>query len=452
MKNPVVSVENISKQYRLGAKKREYQTLRGSFMDWTKGLFSGNGPDGPEGSNGTQALPAITRSGADYLWALDRVSFDVEQGEVLGIIGRNGAGKSTLLKILSRITEPTSGRARINGRMASLLEVGTGFHPELTGRQNVYFSGAVLGMKKSEIDQRMDEIVDFAEIERFIDTPIKRYSSGMSVRLGFSVATCLRPDILVLDEVLAVGDLAFQRKCFDRIESLIKEDGKTVLVVSHNIRQVQRLCSRVILLSQGTIVADGAPSKICELFYQQNQKSVMDHVKNSADKSSRRTSEAAEIVSVDILDDSDESTDEVTSGGKLRIRIRFDLKRTLEKAEVLVGTHTTDFLYLSASSTELPAANGTVPAGLHEVEYVVASFPLVPGLYGVRFALMDHENKLVFGGDNLKLFYVVPKPGEARDLPARTLDLPTRWRVDGMEINNPSERCGAVAKVVMERA
>jgi lipopolysaccharide transport system ATP-binding protein len=452
MNNPVVRVERLSKQYRLGARKREYRTLRGNLMDWTKALFSRNGEPVSSGATGVRGMAGAARSSADLLWALNDVSFDVEQGEVLGIIGRNGAGKSTLLKILSRITEPTKGRARITGRMASLLEVGTGFHPELTGRQNVYFSGAVLGMRKQDIDRRLDEIVAFAELDRFIDTPIKRYSSGMSVRLGFSVATCLRPDILILDEVLAVGDLAFQRKCFDRIESLIKEDGKTVLVVSHNIRQVQRLCSRVILLSQGAILADGAPSKICELFYQQNQKSVMDHVKSSADKSSRRSSEAVEIVSVDVLDDGDESTDEVTSGGKLRIRIRFDLKRTLDKAEVLVGTHTTDFLYLSASSTELSATHGTVPAGLHEVEYVVASFPLVAGLYGVRFALMDGENKLVFGGDNLKLFYVVPKPGETRDLPARTLDLPTRWKVDGMEINTPSERCGAVTQVVMERA
>src|SRR5918996_2277951 len=283
MNNSVVRVQNISKQYQLGAKQRRYRSLRGDFMDWTQGLFSRNGHDSARAEqDSSTVVQPLPDNRPDYLWALDDVSFEVGRGEVLGIIGRNGAGKSTLLKILSRITEPTRGRAEITGRMASLLEVGTGFHPELTGRQNVYFSGAVLGMKKKEIDGRLDEIISFAELERFIDTPIKRYSSGMSVRLGFSVATCLRPDILVLDEVLAVGDLAFQRKCFDRIESLIKEDGKTVLVVSHNIRQVQRLCSRVMLLAHGRIVADGQPSKICELFYQQNQQSVMDHAKSSA--------------------------------------------------------------------------------------------------------------------------------------------------------------------------
>lgn len=437
MTNSVVSVQNLSKQYRLGARKREYRTLRGSFMDWTKGLFHTDG--GQETSSGLVSTgphpsPNASRNGADNLWALDDISFELEQGEVLGIIGRNGAGKSTLLKILSRITEPTRGRARITGRMASLLEVGTGFHPELTGRQNVYFSGAVLGLRKVEIDQRLDEIVAFAELERFIDTPIKRYSSGMSVRLGFSVATCLRPDILVLDEVLAVGDLAFQRKCFDRIESLIKEDGKTVLVVSHNIRQVQRLCSRVILLSQGKLVADGAPSKICELFYQQNQQNVMNHIKNAAQNTVRKSSEAVELGSVDVLDDSGAPTDEIVSGGKLRIRVRFQLKHSLIKSEVLVGTHTTDFLYLSASSTDLFKDSVSLSAGAHEVEYTVASFPLVPGLYGVRFAVMDGDRKLVFGGDNLKMFYVVPKPGETRDLPARTLDLPTCWKIDGEEI------------------
>jgi lipopolysaccharide transport system ATP-binding protein len=439
MNNSVVRVKNISKQYRLGVKKRGYQTLRGDFMDWTKGLFSRNGHDpardGQDSSSVLQPLMDTRRqAAADYLWALQDVSFDVERGEVLGIIGRNGAGKSTLLKILSRITEPTSGRAEITGRMASLLEVGTGFHPELTGRQNVYFSGAVLGMRKKEIDQRLDEIVDFAELERFIDTPIKRYSSGMSVRLGFSVATCLRPDILVLDEVLAVGDLAFQRKCFDRIENLIKEDGKTVLVVSHNIRQVQRLCSRVILLSKGKIDADGKPGKICELFYQQNQQSITDYAKSVGQQRLPAGLGAVEILSVDVLDDDGVPTDEVVSGGRLRIRICFDLKKTLDKSEILVGTHTTDFLYLSASSTDLPKESPRLAAGTHEVEYVVASFPLVPGLYGVRFAIMDDNRKLVFGGENLKLFYVIPTAGETRDLPARTLNLPTQWKMDGKEI------------------
>ena len=438
MNNSVVRVQNISKQYQLGAKQRRYRSLRGDFMDWTQGLFSRNGHDSARAEqDSSTVVQPLPDNRPDYLWALDDVSFEVGRGEVLGIIGRNGAGKSTLLKILSRITEPTRGRAEITGRMASLLEVGTGFHPELTGRQNVYFSGAVLGMKKKEIDGRLDEIISFAELERFIDTPIKRYSSGMSVRLGFSVATCLRPDILVLDEVLAVGDLAFQRKCFDRIESLIKEDGKTVLVVSHNIRQVQRLCSRVMLLAHGRIVADGQPSKICELFYQQNQQSVMDHAKSSAQQGLRSGSGPVEILAIDVLDDNGNPTDEVISGGSLRIRIRFDLKKPLDKAEILVGTHTTDFLYLSASSTDLVQGRRGLSAGAHEVEYAVASFPLVPGLYGVRFAVMDEERKLVFGADNLKLFYVVPKPGETRDLPARTLDLPTHWKIDGKEIAAP---------------
>jgi lipopolysaccharide transport system ATP-binding protein len=199
---------------------------------------------------------------SDDLWALRDVSFEVQPGEVLGIIGRNGAGKSTLLKILSRITEPTSGRAIIRGRVASLLEVGTGFHPELTGRENIFLNGAILGMKKAEIARKFDEIVAFAEVERFIDTPVKRYSSGMYVRLAFAVAAHLEPEILVLDEVLAVGDASFQKKCLGKMNEVAKH-GRTVLFVSHNMAAIRALCTRVLLLNRGAVLADGDASLVC---------------------------------------------------------------------------------------------------------------------------------------------------------------------------------------------
>ncbi|MGH7844732.1 MAG: ABC transporter ATP-binding protein, partial [Candidatus Binatia bacterium] len=208
------------------------------------------------------------------LKALDNVDFKVEPGEVLGVIGQNGAGKSTLLKLLAGITKPSSGTVRVGGKVAPLIEVGAGLIGDLTGRENIYVNGIILGLTLAEIKKKMDEIVAFAELEQFIDTPVKRYSSGMSVRLGFSVATSVNADILIVDEVLAVGDLAFQRKCFDRMENLIKQEGKTVLLVSHNIRQVARLCTRTILLDRGKILADGSPDEICELFYRRSNQKV----------------------------------------------------------------------------------------------------------------------------------------------------------------------------------
>jgi lipopolysaccharide transport system ATP-binding protein len=217
-------------------------------------------------------LPSTTSAPSDVFWALKNVSFEVEHGEVLGIIGRNGAGKSTLLKILSRITEPTSGRAEIFGRVASLLEVGTGFHPDLTGRENVYLNGTILGMRKNEVDQKFDEIVAFSEVEKFIDTPVKRYSSGMRVRLAFAVAANLEPEILIIDEVLAVGDLNFQRKCLGKM-SEVAQHGRTVLFVSHNMAAVTQLCQRGIVLANGEVTFDGASGQSVDFYVRSNSAS-----------------------------------------------------------------------------------------------------------------------------------------------------------------------------------
>jgi lipopolysaccharide transport system ATP-binding protein len=206
-------------------------------------------------------------AGEDTIWALRDVSFEVERGEVVGIIGRNGAGKSTLLKILSRITEPTEGRVEIHGRVGSLLEVGTGFHPELTGRENVYLSGAILGMRRAEIDRKFDEIIDFSGVERFLDTPFKRYSSGMRVRLGFAVAAHLEPENLLVDEVLAVGDAAFQKKCLGKMGDVARE-GRTVLFVSHNLIAVQGLCGRAIWLDEGRVLEEGQPDEVVSNYLQ----------------------------------------------------------------------------------------------------------------------------------------------------------------------------------------
>uniref|UniRef100_A0A7C2JZI0 ABC transporter ATP-binding protein n=1 Tax=Schlesneria paludicola TaxID=360056 RepID=A0A7C2JZI0_9PLAN len=251
MSHPVISVENLSKAYRIGLKEEVPDTLTSALIGLAKAPL--------RKFQELRKLDTFRQTGdaEDIVWALKDVSFEVHEGEVLGVIGRNGAGKSTLLKILSRITEPTSGRAVIRGRVSSLLEVGTGFHPELSGRENVYLNGTILGMTKAEIDRKFDEIVDFSGVEKFLDTPIKRYSSGMKVRLAFAVAAHLEPEILIIDEVLAVGDAAFQQKCMQRMRN-VATLGTVVLFVSHNLGAVRELCSTGIVLMQGQKVADGS--------------------------------------------------------------------------------------------------------------------------------------------------------------------------------------------------
>ena len=250
MNDIAIRVENMSKQYRIG-QREPYKALREVLTDALAAPF--------RRLRSTFQRSNVERSNAcndDYIWALNDVSFEVKQGEVVGIIGRNGAGKTTLLKILSRITESTVGRAEIHGRVGCLLEVGTGFHPELTGRENIYLNGAILGMNRVEIDRKFDEIVDFSGVEKFIDTPVKRFSSGMHVRLAFSVAAHLESEILLVDEVLAVGDVEFQKKCLGKMGAVAK-GGRTILLVSHNMAAIRNLCQRTLLLDSGRILVDG---------------------------------------------------------------------------------------------------------------------------------------------------------------------------------------------------
>ncbi len=264
-KGPVIRVDNVSKIYRVGVQDSASENMVGAFLDFIRSPlknyrkyrslydFSDVLDDGSGGED------------SNVLWALRDVSFEVEQGDVVGVIGMNGAGKSTLLKLLSRITPPTRGEIQIRGRVGSLLEVGTGFHPELTGRENIYLNGTILGMRKKEVDRKFDEIIDFAAVDKFLDTPVKRYSSGMRVRLAFAVAAHLEPEILIVDEVLAVGDYEFQRKCINKMQD-VSGEGRTVLFVSHNMPSVARLCDRGILLNKGQVVQDGKVEEIISAY------------------------------------------------------------------------------------------------------------------------------------------------------------------------------------------
>jgi len=288
---PAISVRNLSKCYRLGTIGRH--TLVEEVEHWWHKLRGRDprkemGRIGP-GTATEQRRIETEAAGEDRFWALKDVSLDIQPGEIVGIIGRNGAGKSTLLKILSRITEPTEGEAFINGRVGSLLEVGTGFHPELTGRENIYMNGAILGMRRSEIDARIDEIIAFSELSRFVDTPVKRYSSGMYVRLAFAVAAHLEPEVMLVDEVLAVGDAAFQRKCLSKMEGAARS-GRTILFVSHNMPAVSRLCTRGILLQGGRLVADGPADEV-----------VATYLRHASDTGERRTWDEASAPGSEIV-------------------------------------------------------------------------------------------------------------------------------------------------------
>lgn len=265
MSNTVIKVENLSKQYRLG--QVSTGTISHDLNRWWHTL---RGKEDPYLTIG-ETNDRTSKSSSDYIWALRDINFDVQQGEVLGIIGRNGAGKSTLLKILSRTTAPTVGTIKIKGRVASLLEVGTGFHPELSGRENIFLNGAILGMTRNEIERKFDEIVDFAGIERYVDTPVKRYSSGMYVRLAFAVAAHLEPEILIVDEVLAVGDSEFQKKCLGKMKDVSEREGRTVLFVSHNMAAVKQLCTKGVVLRNGALTFSGTQHEAVNYYQNAHQ-------------------------------------------------------------------------------------------------------------------------------------------------------------------------------------
>ncbi len=321
-----ISVENLSKVYRLGVEKESEDNLSTAIASFFRNplanyrryrsLYDFSDVDLKSGENGSDASARD-----DILWALRDVSFEVPKGQILGIVGHNGAGKSTLLKILSRITAPTSGSARIQGRVGSLLEVGTGFHQELTGRENVYLNGTILGLRKRDVDKIFDEIVDFAGVEKFLDTPVKRYSSGMKVRLGFAVAAHLDPEVLIVDEVLAVGDADFKRKCLGKMEE-IGESGRTILFVSHNMPQVTRLCSRVLMMENGQVIKDGGPHEVVEAYLSSGKKRVARQ--DWPDLDSAPGGEIARLRSISVRNGSGDVSESFDIREPITLRIEFD--------------------------------------------------------------------------------------------------------------------------------
>ena len=352
MSDAIITVEKLSKSYRLQHQARErYSTLRDLLTNTVRGLFRRAG-----------TAPATTE---EDFWALKDVSFEIKQGEVVGIIGRNGAGKSTLLKILSRITEPTKGRITLRGRVASLLEVGTGFHPELTGRENIFLNGAILGMTRAEVRSKFDEIVAFAEVEKFLDTPVKRYSSGMYVRLAFAVAAHLEPEILVVDEVLAVGDAEFQKKCLGKMQD-VSRVGRTVLFVSHNMAAMKSLTTRGIVLNNGSIAFMGSSDKAIEYYAKLSTRSEMDQ---SAKSWGHGTHTA--IRAVRLLDAAGRPTMIYQPGRHLKLEIDFETDGSPGLS--------IEILLLDAANTRIGLAS------LHQ--FHARSLPSGPGIYTFIFNL-----------------------------------------------------------------
>jgi lipopolysaccharide transport system ATP-binding protein len=446
MSNIAVRVENLSKLYKIGTRSNHHDTLRDHLMHGIKALFGRNGhssvasdrlfsPNQPSLISGD--LSSVNGR-SDTIWALKDVSFEVKHGEVIGFIGKNGAGKTTLLKILSRITEPTSGKAKIYGRVGSLLEVGTGFHPELTGRENVYLNGAVLGLKKSEINRKFDEIVAFAEVEKFVDTPVKRYSSGMYVRLAFAVAAHLEPEILIVDEVLAVGDAAFQQKCLGKMSDVATQ-GRTVLFVSHDIRAISRLCNRGLVLSNGQSVCYESIEEAVEryeelVFGRKKQISVPSAPHIIYEAINGNTEEEFEITKIEILDAEGNPKDQVSTWDSFIMRVHYRASTYVSPGAVEIRIASGDSTTLLNLSTQPDSAIPMViEVGRHAVDCCIQNFPLSAGEYFVSAALSIPNQKWLLELETLGRLTIHPRdvfnstmpPASSRAL----LAVPHHWRI-----------------------
>jgi len=402
----VIRAESLGKKYVIGhdLRRERYTTLREVIARKVKRLAR-------SGANGFG--PSLGRGQIiEEFWALREINFEIARGEVVGIIGRNGAGKSTLLKILSRITEPTEGRVEIKGRVASLLEVGTGFHPELTGRENIYLNGSILGMARAEIRRKFDEIVAFAEVERFLDTPVKRFSSGMLVRLAFSVAAHLEPEILIVDEVLAVGDASFQEKCIGKMNAVAKSDGRTVLFVSHNMSILQHLCSRAVLMRAGRLTAAGETTSLIASYLSEARKENMIGL---VDWTDRTTSGEATITKLEVGDDA--AGNHVAFGQDFQFRIHATFKEPLADPTFGLIIHDVSGVPLANVQSihqglRLGKVNGNIV-----IDGVIPNINLYPGRYFLSPWIMDStlQRDVDFPRMCAQL-NIIPAPGPHGDL------------------------------------
>lgn len=379
MSDFAIKVDGLCKKYYIGNLEDKHQTFGEMIVDAvsapirrTKKLLRGQ-------ATGAAELDQV-------LWALNDVSFEIKPGEVVGIIGRNGSGKSTLLKILSRITEPTTGKAKIHGRLGSLLEVGTGFHSELTGRENTYLNGAILGMKKCEIDRKFDEIVDFAEIEKFIDTPVKHYSTGMGVRLGFSVAAHLDPEILIIDEVLAVGDGAFQRKCIGKLQKLATA-GNTVLMVSHNMGTLQTLCTRGILLQGGNVIADGTCNAVISTYLRTLEEMA---TQNLADRTDRSGIGEVKLVDVKLYNHEGVQSETLVVGRSAQVE--FQLSEVMPNIQCWFTVYDSQGRPIVHFNTNNPCPEDQEVDTLgSKIICEISELSLLPGRYGLNVVIASRQ-------------------------------------------------------------
>ena len=387
MSDIAIKAEHLSKRYRIGLKEQMHDSFGALIVNTLKSPL--------KNYRKYRSLYVFDdQEGEDTIWALKDVSFELRKGEVLGVIGHNGSGKSTLLKILSRVTDPTEGRAEIHGTVSSLLEVGTGFHPELTGRENIYLNAIILGMNKREVDRKFDEIVAFSEVEKFIDTPVKRYSSGMKVRLAFSVSAHLDPEILIVDEVLAVGDAAFQKKCLGKMEN-VASTGKTVLFVSHNMAAIQSLCTRGIILERGRIIGDYPIDKAVQTYIASAQKKAAEIP--IAERDDRRGGEQFRFTNVEFIDSATKRpVNMLMSGQPMIIRVEYDCLSNTQMSDVAitVAFFLSPGVLLFTCRSDVIGKTFDISPGKGELFLTIEKCPFLPGRYGFDL-LADRGNSLL---------------------------------------------------------
>jgi lipopolysaccharide transport system ATP-binding protein len=390
MIDTVIQVENLSKRYRIGEYTASYGSLRESLVEGLQGFLNRGSVHEEE----------------QTVWALKDVSFAVKQGEVVGIIGRNGAGKSTLLKVLSRITKPTCGRAVVRGRVGSLLEVGTGFHPELTGRENIYLNGAILGMKRIEIERKFEEIVGFAEIDKFLDTPVKRYSSGMYVRLAFAVAAHLEPEILLVDEVLAVGDASFQKKCLGKMNDVART-GKTVIFVSHNMAAINKLCQRAIWLAEGSLQKDGTTVHVTNQYLKETTLNPTTYEVVWRNKLSAPGNEKMYLERIYVSPISGESRKPIYSDDEIEIGVEFCSLLPNQDLGITLHVIVDDIILLSTSSLHNPSLLGNnLDPGHYRAYCLIPANLLNEGSYRIKVLAVENETRVILQVDEAVSFEV----------------------------------------------